>query len=98
MSAGGLVQSESAVLDRLSEVSMDVAVAQNTGLERAHAVEQCSCPRGYKVLLSAPGRPPYICRLRGRVQSGCLAGRHTRRADEFSATIYITERCWEVCR
>ncbi|XP_037075728.1 basement membrane-specific heparan sulfate proteoglycan core protein-like isoform X4 [Pollicipes pollicipes] len=34
----------------LSEVALDIAVPQNTGLERAHAVEQCSCPRGYKGL------------------------------------------------
>ena len=32
---------------------MDIAVQRNTGLERAHAVEQCSCPRGYKVLNGA---------------------------------------------
>ncbi|XP_046437149.1 basement membrane-specific heparan sulfate proteoglycan core protein-like isoform X37 [Daphnia pulex] len=34
----------------LSEVSMDIAEERNTGQTRAFAVEQCTCPRGYKGL------------------------------------------------
>ena len=37
-------------VDRLSDVSLDIAEERNTGQERALAVEQCSCPRGYKGL------------------------------------------------
>lgn len=32
------------------EVSLDIAREKNTGLERAYAVEECHCPRGYKGL------------------------------------------------
>ncbi|XP_046397627.1 basement membrane-specific heparan sulfate proteoglycan core protein-like isoform X3 [Ischnura elegans] len=31
----------------LQSVSLDIAVDRNTGLERAFAVEYCTCPRGY---------------------------------------------------
>ena len=34
----------------IRDVSLDIAERRNTGGERALAVEQCSCPRGYRGL------------------------------------------------
>jgi len=34
----------------LKEISLDIAEMRNTGMGRAHAVEECVCPVGYRGL------------------------------------------------
>ncbi|XP_043237332.1 basement membrane-specific heparan sulfate proteoglycan core protein-like isoform X3 [Amphibalanus amphitrite] len=66
----------------LSEVSMDIAVPQNTGLERADAVEQCSCPRGYKGLSCEDCDFGYTRSSDGLYLSTCVRCNCNGRSDE----------------
>ena len=34
----------------IQDIYMDIAEVRNTGSDRAYAVEQCNCPRGYRGL------------------------------------------------
>ncbi|KAK3801367.1 hypothetical protein RRG08_059069 [Elysia crispata] len=71
----------------ISSISLDIAEDRNTGQDRAYAVEECVCPRGYKGLSCEDCAPGYT-RTGGGLYLGlcvpCQCNGHSNECDPES--------------